>query len=222
MTVKPLDWITWQKARCRMPEIWDGWRYRLAHADEAMVNSLRRGNVPYRGGAYEPGSWRTKPIALRDVVVGLLALRNPRFATSFAEEAEYEAAEWGSVLSLGGYRTQPITVKKTAAIVNVELAWDEFRYDLIRYELPVGVKPARKRGPEPQKLRRYEAADRELFPVIRRLMQADQLSAFAAALRLASGEIPRKTVAGYGSVDSRAKRLATLYLQAQRLTAREN
>jgi hypothetical protein len=96
MAVKPLDWISWREARDRMPEIWDGWRYQLAHAVRAMVNALRRGHVPHRGEAWTPGSRYTRqPIALRDVVAGLLSLR---LLSSFTAEAEYEATEWRSVL----------------------------------------------------------------------------------------------------------------------------
>jgi hypothetical protein len=217
MTVKPLNWVSWREARDRMREIWDGWCYQPAHADRAMVNTLRRGHVPHRGEAWTSGSRYTRqPIALRDVVAGLLSL------SLFTEEVEYEATEWGSVLALGGYQAQPMTVKRTATLNGAELAWDEFRTDLIRFELPAGTEPARPRGPEPGKLRRYEADDRKLFPVIRRLMRADRLSAFAAALRLARGEIPRKTVAGHGSAESRAKRLAMFFLQEQRVIARKN
>jgi hypothetical protein len=53
-------------------------------------------------------------------------------------------------------------------------------------------------------------------------MRANRLSAYAAALRLARREIQDKTVKGYGSDESRAKRLATLYLQRQRVTAHED
>jgi hypothetical protein len=140
MPVEPLNWISWLVARQRMPEIWDGWRYQQEHADQAMVNSLHRGNVPYRGRAYEPRSSRTRQIALHDVVAGLLALRDPRFFyLPFAEEAEYKAIEWG--LPLGNYQRQ-ITVKRTAELVGVELAWDQFHDDLIRFELPAGVATA--------------------------------------------------------------------------------
>jgi hypothetical protein len=111
----------------------------------------------------------------------------------------------GFCLALGGNQAQPITVRRTATLDGPELAWDEYRDDLIRFELPAGAKPARPRGPEPKTLRRYEADDRKLLPVIRRLMHADRLSASAAALKLARGEIPRRTVAGHGSAESRAK-----------------
>jgi hypothetical protein len=219
MAVKPLNWISWREARDRMPQIWDGWRYQPAHADQAMVKSLRRGKVPYRGKAFEPGSYRTNPIALQNVVAGLLSLRNPPFAASFAQAAEYETTEWG--LALGG-GTRPFTAKKTAELDGVELAWTEFRDDLIRFELPAGMIPSRSRGPQPNALRRYEAADHKLFPEIRRLKKADQLSVSAAALKLARGAVEGKTVAGSGTAESRAKRLTTLFLREQRVLARRN
>jgi hypothetical protein len=71
MAVKPYKWVSWSEARSRMPEIWSGWSYNHYHANKAMVNSLRRGNVPFRGKAYELGSpWS---IPLKDVVAGLLS-----------------------------------------------------------------------------------------------------------------------------------------------------
>jgi hypothetical protein len=138
MAAEPFNWVSWQEARHRMPEIWDGWHYFLS-ADHAMVSSLRRGNVPCRGEAYGLGLWPTKPISLREVVAGLLSLRSSW--SLFAHEAEYETTEWRTVLTIGGYQGQPTKVKKTATLDKVELAWDEFRDDLIRYELPAGVKP---------------------------------------------------------------------------------
>jgi hypothetical protein len=142
MAVEPLDWVTWREARDRMEEIWDGWGYRLAEADQAMVNSLRRGNVSFRGKAwgYREHSLTRHPLALRDVVAGLLSLRV--YPSLFAAEAEYEATEWHSVPALGGgNQMRPMTVKKIAWLDNPELARDEFRDDLIRFELPAGVKP---------------------------------------------------------------------------------
>src|SRR5262245_155041 len=62
-------------------------------------------------------------------------------------------------------------------------------------------------GPEPGKLRRYEAADRALFPELERIMDEQQKSRWAAALDLAqAGKIK-----GFGTDESRAKRLAALY-----------
>jgi hypothetical protein len=75
----------------------------------------------------------------------------------------------------------------------------------------------RRRGPMPGKLRRFEAADRELFPVLEKLMKVDKSSAYAAALRLASGEISGEIVSGWGTPESRAKRLSGAYLKDKRL-----
>jgi hypothetical protein len=146
MAVKPLDWVSWREARDRMPEIWDKWHFEPAHADQAMVNSLRRGNVPCRGKASLPRGLSRQPIALRDVLTGLLSLRNPWLPLSFGEAAEYEATEWRSVLAIGGHQAQPMTVKNIAMLEGVELAWGEFRDDLIRRELPAGVTPNDRRS----------------------------------------------------------------------------
>jgi hypothetical protein len=139
MAVKPLDWIGWRRARERMPEIWRHREYRVAEADQAMVNSLRRGNVHFRGTAwgYRERSLTRQPLALRDIVAGLLSLPH---LSLFAAEAEYESTEWVSVL-FGDRMMGPRTIKKIAWLDNAELAWDEFRDDLIRFELPAGVKP---------------------------------------------------------------------------------
>jgi hypothetical protein len=62
-------------------------------------------------------------------------------------------------------------------------------------------------GPEPGKLRRYEAADRALFPELERIMDEQQKSRWAASLDLAqAGKIK-----GFGTYESLAKRLAALY-----------
>jgi hypothetical protein len=62
-------------------------------------------------------------------------------------------------------------------------------------------------GPERGKLRRYEAADRELFPELEQIMAKKQKSRSAAALDLAQ----TGRIAGVGTPESRAKRLAALY-----------
>src|SRR6266567_5127536 len=60
----------------------------------------------------------------------------------------------------------------------------------------------KRRGPEPGTLRRYEAADRELFTELERIMADQQKSRSAAALDLAQAG----RIAGVGSPESRAKR----------------
>jgi hypothetical protein len=60
-------------------------------------------------------------------------------------------------------------------------------------------------GPEPGTLRRYDAADRKLFPELERIMAEEKKSRTAAALALAS------RIAGAGTDQSRAMRLARLY-----------
>jgi hypothetical protein len=73
--------------------------------------------------------------------------------------------------------------------------------------------PPRKRryGPESGTLRRYEDADRALFPELERIMVEEQKSRSAAALELAqAGEVK-----GFGTAQSRGKRLAKLHGEAR-------
>jgi hypothetical protein len=65
----------------------------------------------------------------------------------------------------------------------------------------------RRFGPKPGTLRRYEAADRALFPELERIMAEKQMSRSAAALELAEAG----RVKGRGGPQSRAKRLAALH-----------
>ncbi len=72
----------------------------------------------------------------------------------------------------------------------------------------------KRRGPQPGTLRRYEAADRALFPKLEQIMADKMESAWRAACTLAeNGE-----VAGMGSSswESRAKRLLKLYNETPR------
>ena len=65
----------------------------------------------------------------------------------------------------------------------------------------------RRFGPKPGTLRRYEAADRALYPELERIMAEKQMSRTAAALDLALAD----RVAGVGTPHSRATRLAALH-----------
>jgi hypothetical protein len=121
-----------------MPEIWDGWRTITDHADRAMVNSLRRGNVPLRGEAQEVGSFRSVP--LQEVAAGLLS-------------ATGNFAEYEKTVQSRGFRRMPfeagsVTFHKSAWLFSAELAWEAFRDDLIRFELPAGVTP----NPDPAEI----------------------------------------------------------------------
>ena len=60
-------------------------------------------------------------------------------------------------------------------------------------------------GPEPGTLRRYDAADRKLFPELERIMAEEKKSRTAAALALAD------RIDGVGTPESRARRLAALH-----------
>lgn len=67
----------------------------------------------------------------------------------------------------------------------------------------------RRRGPKPGTLDRYRDSDRALYPELERLMHDEHLSRTAAAMALAAAD----RVAGVGSAESRAKRLARRYEQ---------
>ncbi len=79
--------------------------------------------------------------------------------------------------------------------------------------------PARKGrfGPEPGTLRRYDAADRKLFPELERIMVEKQKSRSTAALELAEAS----RVKGHGTAQSRAKRLAALHKRERSGTGRK-
>jgi hypothetical protein len=73
---------------------------------------------------------------------------------------------------------------------------------------PVSAPPRKGRyGPEPGTLRRYAADDRRLFPELKSIMNKERKSLSAAALDLAQAG----RIAGIGTPQSRAKRLAALY-----------
>ena len=65
----------------------------------------------------------------------------------------------------------------------------------------------RRRGPQPGTVDRYGAADRELYPDLKRLMSEQQMSRTAAARQLAGDG----KVAGNGTKESQARRLAKRY-----------
>src|SRR5436305_8303744 len=128
MVAEPYTWVSFSEARARMPQIWNGWSNLPHHANRAMVNALRRGDGPVCGEAQELGSLES--VRLETVIAGLLSLA--------AGVAEYETTGSSSGLRLGGYQTSagPVTRKKSAVLIRPELAWEPFRDDLIRRELP--------------------------------------------------------------------------------------
>jgi len=172
MVAAPLNWISWREARDLMPKkIWAEWRYRSDHADQAFIRCLRRGNVPYRGEASEHLPYFIRhPVPLGDVVTGLLSLRT-QYMSVFAYEAEYEAPQWQPIWTLDDLRRPPITVKRTVILNNVELSWDDFRNDLIRYELPRGAEPitspGEKNRPNPSERRLKPAPEVAIHKAIR-------------------------------------------------------
>jgi hypothetical protein len=173
MTVEPHDWISWSDARLRMLEIWDGWRYRLADPDQALVNSLRRGTVSCRlspnnprAGAYEDsglvpflGPLWGKRIDLRDVVAGLLTLRT--FESPIRAEYETEGLSHPP-----GWAPRKWTQKQAAVVWGAELAWDELRDDLISFELPAGERPNRPKLHRTAARRRREPAPMRPAPSV--------------------------------------------------------
>jgi len=88
----------------------------------------------------------------------------------------------------------------------------EGRRDQLDRLWPAVVKVAsRRRGPQPGSSR-LAAADRRLFDELEKIILDQSLSPTAAALKLAEA----KRVAGVGSPDSRAKRLAGRFLRERR------
>lgn len=72
--------------------------------------------------------------------------------------------------------------------------------------------PARHRGPRPGTVDRYRDGDRALYPEVDRLMQDEHLSRTGATLKLAEAN----RVAGVGSADSHARRLAQRFARERR------
>jgi hypothetical protein len=82
--------------------------------------------------------------------------------------------------------------------------------EMIGPTLPPGAVKARRRGPAPNTVRRYEADNCKLFPVIQELTRDGRESVSGAALKLAN----EGRVSGIGAPQSRAKRLAAAYRRA--------
>jgi hypothetical protein len=168
MAVEPLDWIGWREARAKMGEIWDGWAGagRWEARDRAMIASLRRGTVPFRGEACEPGL-RSYPVDLRVVLAGLVSLPDDRYYPYLLSDVvEYRVSELvsfsgtadllpplpGPAIGFQGPSLRTFTRK--AELVGFELALGAFYDDLVRYGLPAGAEPERapgqrRRGPKP-------------------------------------------------------------------------
>jgi hypothetical protein len=70
----------------------------------------------------------------------------------------------------------------------------------------------RGKGPVPGTLARYKEDDRKLYTELERLMDEKHMSPTAAARQLAE----QNRVAGIGTSESRARRLATLYRAERR------
>jgi hypothetical protein len=68
-----------------------------------------------------------------------------------------------------------------------------------------------RRGPEPGKLRRYDAADRALFPKIGQIMRRDKISCTAAVRILTE----HKKIVGTGSLESSVKRVVRFYRRSR-------
>jgi hypothetical protein len=74
--------------------------------------------------------------------------------------------------------------------------------------------PPGRRGPKPGTVRRYDDVDRSLFGEIERLGREEQLTITAACQRIAEGG----KVAGNGTANSRAARLAKVYRNSLKLS----
>jgi hypothetical protein len=158
MTAKPLNWISWREARQRMPKIWDRWAYFPDRADRAMMNTLRRGHVLCRGeGIILFGNHGDKTVEINEILPELrgISFAGESVAVRYVQRASppplhppqcyytVEADLGQIVSSIESMTTSPAapfpvcdTVKATARFVAPELVWDEFRDELIRFELP--------------------------------------------------------------------------------------
>lgn len=122
MAVKPYTWVSWSQAQSRMFKISSRWL-----SESAMVNSLRRLDPRYyRGEAHELNKpWLKVPLEV--VVAGLVDV--------LGDTARYGRPGCLVRDGYGGYAAQ------YSDITGAELAWEEFRDDLIRFELPASVMP---------------------------------------------------------------------------------
>ena len=134
MFVRSYNWATWLDARSRMPEIWSGWKDDHDHAHRAMTNSLRRGKVPVRGFARVEDSYgRPVEIQATSIAPYLVGITESRLC-------EYEVTRRFSGRKMNSPPSIVTTIERLP-IEGFELAWDEFRADLIRWELPIGAVP---------------------------------------------------------------------------------
>jgi hypothetical protein len=207
MAVKPLDWIGWREARAKMGEIWDGWAGagRWEARDRAMIASLRRGKVPYRGEAHEPG-WRNYPVDLRVVLAGLVSLPDDRYYPYLVTNVvEYQVSELVSFSSTAdllpplpgpapGFQGPSLrTFTRKAELVGFELALGAFYDDLVRYGLPAGAEPkraprSRRRRPKPT-TKRPRRGKRQTGP----MPTADKIRTAGKAL-IDEGQVPVETI----------------------------
>src|SRR5262245_24051890 len=152
VAVERVTWISWPEGWSRMPEIWEGWAWNAEHRQKAFVNVLRLRNVNYRGKAREIAFYgiprldpmvelglRPDPTPLDRVVAGLLRVS----FSSFYAEAEYQRDKWSAPPSFPSQRLpfSSVRVVETAKadVSEAELAWEELRDALYRYEVPDGA-----------------------------------------------------------------------------------
>jgi hypothetical protein len=152
MANERVTWVSWPVARSRMREICSYWSWDSCHADNAFVNALRLRGVSYRGKACEIDPVFGSPIAtefsigrsantdrIEVIVAGLLAISRD------GSRVEYERERWASHPAIGRLplRTalQPVVETAVADVSTAELAWEEFRSALKKYELPQGATP---------------------------------------------------------------------------------
>ena len=191
-----------------MNAFWDG------ELPALYVFVTRRGAVPGR---------ELMPLPSRDVLAGHLLGRVKQVNDLSA--GVMELSEWIAELhgwTLQDYQRQPEPFC-TYAAHNATLGFAVPRADFDQWrakpqkekkESPTPQPPAvpkaktkRRPGPKPGKLRRYEAADRALFPELEQIMATRKMSVSRAAFVLAEAG----NIEGAGALESRAKRLQQLY-----------
>lgn len=171
-------WIDLWSAFCWMRETFP---FSIINHEEAFKNALLSGEVPTRGKArYLSAYQRIEKNITADteflIVVNTMRTNAANFEAVQIERLRFEA--W--------INSNAIEYPEAPTVGNVQ--------------------PRKRPGPEPGKLRRYDAADRALFPELERLMKDEGLSKTAAAKKLAN----EGRITGTSTADSKARRLLKL------------
>jgi hypothetical protein len=143
-----------------------------------IVNAIKNRKLSYQWQDAEPGDWVT--LTQLKVRIGQLHPGGFTRHTRILQFSRTDAErEWGF---------------HSAALAKTRRVGDA----------APAVNPKKRRGPKPGTLDRYGDDDRKLFSEIERVMSQGKISVTAAARKLAS----EGRVAGTGTVESRARRLA--------------